>query len=104
MSAVIRVEVVFPLPERQGLVKLDLPQGATVRDALSAYRSRVADGPELGDAVPQIPSIARFGHLVTLDDPLADGDRLDILRPLIVDPKEARRRRAALHAGKKPQR
>ena len=100
----ITVEVVFPLPERQGLVKLDLPQGATVRDALLAYRSTAPNAPESAAAVPAEPTVARYGHLLALNDSLSDGDRLDILRPLVVDPKEARRRRAALHAGKKLQR
>jgi len=60
---------------------VDLPAGATVRDALAA------SGFE-GHAV------GIFGKRVELDHRLADGDRVEIYRPLAMDPKEARRQRA----------
>ena len=60
---------------------VNLPVGATVRDALAA------SGFE-GHAV------GIFGKRVELDHRLADGDRVEIYRPLAVDPKEARRQRA----------
>jgi putative ubiquitin-RnfH superfamily antitoxin RatB of RatAB toxin-antitoxin module len=93
------VEVVFPLPGRQDVVTLDLPQGATVRDALAAY---LAGGGDAGQArTPEQAVVARYGRVLGLDDVVADGDRLDILRPLLADPKESRRRRAALQARRK---
>ena len=60
---------------------VSLPAGATVRDALAA------SGFE-GHAV------GIFGKRVDLDHRLADGDRVEIYRPLAMDPKEARRQRA----------
>ena len=60
---------------------LNLPAGATVRDALAASG---LDGHACGI----------FGKRVALDRKLADGDRVEIYRPLAMDPKEARRQRA----------
>jgi uncharacterized protein len=78
----MRVEVVFALPQRADHASVELPAGATVRDALSAA------GYDLTNAV------GIFGKRVTLDQPLAEGDRVEIYRPLAMDPKEARRLRA----------
>lgn len=86
-----RVEVVYALPERQMLYALDVEAGATVRDAIE--RSGVLS------AFPEI-DLARnrvgiFGKLAALSTPLRNDDRVEILRPLEADPKEARRKRAA---------
>lgn len=78
----MRVEVVLALPQRADHVSVELPAGATVRDALFAA------GCDLTNAV------GIFGKRVTLDQPLAEGDRVEIYRPLAMDPKEARRLRA----------
>lgn len=83
----MKVEVVYALPERAEVVTLDLPAGARVRDALAA------SGLDL-----QSHAFGIFGKRVTLDRPLADGDRVEIYRPLAMDPKEARRRRAQKRA------
>ena len=77
----LRVEVVHARPERADVVELRLPDGATVRDALAAAGM---SGNQVGI----------FGKRVALDARLADGDRVEIYRPLKLDPKEARRRRA----------
>jgi putative ubiquitin-RnfH superfamily antitoxin RatB of RatAB toxin-antitoxin module len=98
-SGRLTVEVVFPLPERQDTVTLDLPAGATVRDALAAF---LAGGGDAGPVrTPEQARVARYGRMLGLGDAVADGDRLDILRPLVADPKESRRRRAALQARRK---
>lgn len=88
----IEVEVVFALPERCWRVALRLPVGATVADALSAadLPSRIPGGLDLADL-----GIGRHGHAVTASTVLAEGDRVELLRPLVADPKEARRRRSA---------
>lgn len=78
----IRVEVVQALPGRQDLVALDLEQGATVRMALAAA------------GIPAQHAVGVYGRRISLDACLADGDRVEIYRPLQVDPKESRRRRA----------
>lgn len=67
------------------MVTLDLPAGATLRDALT--KSNL-------DWDLRVNAFGIFGQQVPLDHPLADGDRVEIYRPLAMDPKEARRRRA----------
>lgn len=81
----MKVEVVYALPRSARTVRLELPAGATLRDAL-AYCGFEVDPEKLAFGV--------FGKHAGLDHPLAEGDRVEIYRPLSVDPKEARRRRA----------
>ena len=80
----IRVEVIRAWPRRHASVALQLAEGATVVDALEAC------------GLPQegIEGYAVFGERVGRDASLNDGDRLELLQPLLLDPKEARRRRA----------
>lgn len=86
-----KVEVVYATPERQTLYDLPLEAGATVRDAIE--RSGVLA------AFPEIDldrnRVGINGRLATLATLLHDDDRVEILRPLRADPKEARRARAA---------
>ena len=91
MSAdTIRVEVVYALPDRAWSVVLELPDGAIACEAIA--RSDVAtlipdfDVTKLGYAI--------FGKTINAATVLRDGDRLELLRPLIADPKQARRLRA----------
>jgi uncharacterized protein len=81
----MRIEVIRAWPRRHQAIQLDLAEGATVADALAAsgFEQAEADG------------FAVFGERVSVEDALRDGDRLELLRPLQVDPKEARRRRAS---------
>jgi hypothetical protein len=80
--AIIRVDVVYATRERAGSVTVELPEGATVREALQA--AGMKEGPALGI----------FGRRVAADTRLANGDRVEIYRPLALDPKERRRERA----------
>ena len=80
----------------QGVVELELPDDATVAAALDAARAvlrtkapQAADEPEWVDGVTGI-----FGEVCGRDRPLRDGDRVELYRPLSVDPKAARRARA----------
>lgn len=85
----IEVEVVYALPRRAHRLTLALPAGATVADALAAAADRVPfDGLDL-EAAP----VGVFGDRVERDRPLENGDRVEIYRPLTIDPREARRRR-----------
>jgi putative ubiquitin-RnfH superfamily antitoxin RatB of RatAB toxin-antitoxin module len=90
MAASIRVEVLRAWPRRHEVRVLELPEGATVADAVAA-----AGFTEEADAraMMAMPT-AVFGEIVATDHPLRDGDRVELLRPLLIDPKEARRRRA----------
>lgn len=84
----IEVEVVYAERERQVLRALRLPAGSTVAHAIEAARIQE-------DVSSDAPcAIGIFGRLVQADHPLSDGDRVELYRPLLLDPKEARRRRA----------
>ena len=89
MSQSLRVEVAFALPTEQVLLTVDVPAGATVETAIraSGVLERVP-AIDLG-----VHRVGIFGKLARLDAPLREGDRVEIYRPLTVDPKEARRRR-----------
>lgn len=86
----LSVEVVYARVDRHWRVALRLPAGSVVGDALAAAR--------LEEAVPGIDidpaRLAVFGRLVTPATPLHEGDRVEVLRPLLADPKEVRRQRA----------
>ena len=87
------VEVAYALPARQVLLTLRVPHGTTVRSAV--HLSRIADTFEGLD--PATADLGVFGKKVKDDYVLRPGDRVEIYRPLIADPKAARRSRAALN-------
>ena len=91
MPDTIRVEVVFATAKHQRLVELEVPNGCRVRDALE--RS------ELATHFPEIDlgalEVGIWGRVVPRDQLLKDGDRVEVYRPLELDPREARRRLAA---------
>ena len=85
----LRIEVVYsPVAERTERVALQLPPGSTVADALA--RSGLAE--RHGLAVGAL-KLGVWGRLAPLAQPLRDLDRVELYRPLQVDPKEARRLR-----------
>jgi len=87
---VIHVSVVCAAPDRVFLRELQLPQGASVSDAIEASGFR--------QAWPEVPVSAErlgvFARKVDFTTSLQEGDRVEIYRALKVDPKDARRRRA----------
>ena len=94
-EALLAIEVVFcPRPGVADRVVLQMPAGATLADALSASgiverHALVADGLRTGIwCKPKDPAT-----------PLRDRDRVEVYRPLTVDPKEARRQRYKRHKG-----
>lgn len=87
----IEVEVVYALPERQELIALTVPDGATVGEAIAASGIE-ARFPE--EDLTRLPT-GIWGRRAGCDRRLADGDRVEIYRPLRMDPREARRRLAA---------
>jgi putative ubiquitin-RnfH superfamily antitoxin RatB of RatAB toxin-antitoxin module len=91
----IRVEVAYASAQRQTLRKLTLPEGSRVLDALEAS-GLALEFPEIDLAVHRV---GIYGRRVRLDQLLRDLDRVEILRPLSADPKEARRARAAARRG-----
>ncbi len=88
----MRVEVVYALPGSFDAVALDVAPGTTAAEAVKA--SRIA-GRHPGI---DLSRLGIFGRRVQPDAPLAEGDRVEIYRPLARDPKETRRERARRNA------
>lgn len=86
----MKIEVCYALPEKQDIVHLDLPVDALLEQAV------LASG--LPGKYPEIDleqgKFGIYGKICRLDTVLRDGDRVEIYRPLIADPKEVRRKRA----------
>lgn len=91
MADSINVEVVYARTERQEVVKLKLPEGSTVQQAIEAS-GLMQKHPEIDLAKGKFGIYAK---LTKLDTALRDQDRVEIYRPLIADPKEVRKQRAA---------
>lgn len=89
--AALRVEVVYALPGQADAVVLEMPAGATAADAVRAS-GVLARHPEID---PQRLRLGIFGRTVQASMRLNDGDRVEIYRPLVLEAREARRRRAA---------
>jgi len=86
----IRVEVVYALPERQYLRTVKLEEGSSVEEAVKASGLL-----ELrSDIDLKQNKLGIYSRPVKLADTVSDGDRIEIYRPLIADPKELRRIRA----------
>lgn len=89
MSELIEVEVVYALSDHQVLEYLKVPYGTTVAKAvqLSGICNRF---PEIQ---PDNKNLGVFGKLVKPESILHNHDRVEIYRPIIIDPKEKRRKR-----------
>jgi hypothetical protein len=91
MAESIRVEVIYPLPEKQEILSVVVPVGSTVRQAIEAS-GVLQKYPEIDLAKNKLGVFAKLAKAETL---LRDRDRIEIYRPLIADPKEVRKQRAA---------
>jgi len=92
----VRVQVVYATPECQRLYEVRVPRGATVRTAIA--ESGVLEhfrGVDINDY-----ALGIYGERVDASAVVSEGDRIEIYRPLIADPRESRRRRAARRAGR----
>ncbi len=86
----IRVEVAFARPDKQLIVPVDVEEGATA--LIAVEKSGIVEHfPEID---PASAKLGIFGKAQKPDTVLRAGDRVEIYRPLIADPKESRRRRA----------
>ena len=87
----ISVEVVYALPDQQILIKLSVAADATIEEVIRSSG--------LLEHFPGIDldrnKVGVFGKLGKLTDTLHSGDRVEIYRPLIADPKQVRKKRAA---------
>ena len=93
----MRVEVAYALPDRQEIIAVDVDAGCSIRDAIEAS-GVLQRFPEI-DLTRQ--GVGVFSKKRELSDILATGDRVEIYRPLTIDPKEARRAKAKMKAAKK---
>lgn len=86
----ISVEVAYGEPDRQAIRTVELPAGSTVAEAIEASGIR-----ERFPGLEVHPDrVGVWARKVSLQQELQDGDRVEIYRPLLIDPKEARRARA----------
>ena len=86
----IAVEVAYALPDRQTLLRLEVPEGTTVEEAIR--RSGILERhPEID---LEGSKIGIFAKPVPASRVLREGDRVEIYRPLIADPKAVRKQRA----------
>lgn len=87
----MKIEVAYATVMQSLVVELDVPPETTARQAVLMS--------ELDLAFPTLDlatnPIGVFGNRVGDDEPLVEGDRVELYRPLVIDPKEARRQRAA---------
>lgn len=87
MAEEVHVSVAAGLPERQREVALTVPEGTSAREAVRLSA--------IADMFPEIPvaacRLAVFGELVADTYRLRAGDRVEVCRPLKVDPRDARR-------------
>lgn len=88
--AEINVLVVYALPEKQTVIKTKIAKGANVQDAIDAS-GIVEQHPELAN---DDLTIGIFSKKVELSHVVTEGDRIEIYRPLTIDPKTARMKRA----------
>lgn len=91
----MKVQVCYAGPDSQNLIDLTVAAGTTVEQAIR-QSGMLEKAPEINLSHNQV---GIFGKLKPLDTPLREGDRVEIYRPLAVDPKEARRLRARRQAG-----
>lgn len=97
MPGKIAVEVVYALPQKQYLQRVTLEEGATIEQAiLASGLLALRDDIDLDKN-----KVGIYSRPAKLQDVVHDGDRVEIYRPLIADPKELRRKRAEKSAQEK---
>ncbi|MFV0263999.1 MAG: RnfH family protein [Kluyvera sp.] len=97
MSGKIAVEVAYALPQKQYVQRVTLEQGATIEQAIQASGLlALRDDIDLSKN-----KVGIYSRPAKLQDEVHDGDRVEIYRPLIADPKELRRQRAEKSAQNK---
>ena len=87
----INVEVIYALPTEQHLIAVKVPNDTEIRDAI--LQSKILE--EYPDLQLDKLDVGIFGKKARLNQKVRERDRIEIYRPLIADPKEVRKRRAA---------
>lgn len=90
-SEIIEVEVAYALEDHQVILNVDVPAGTTLEQAI--IESKITE--QFPDIDLEKNKVGIFGKLSKKTVELKAGDRVEIYRPLIADPKEVRRRREA---------
>jgi putative ubiquitin-RnfH superfamily antitoxin RatB of RatAB toxin-antitoxin module len=85
----VPVEVAYAMPARQVILKISLLPGTSAAEAIELSGIR-----KLFPGIEKLPNVGVFSRKVSLEYLMQPGDRLEIYRPLLVDPKEVRRRKA----------
>ncbi|MDC0182622.1 RnfH family protein [Nitrosomonadales bacterium] len=91
MTDKIMIEVSYALPKKQIIIPILVTKDISVKEAIE-LSGIIKKFKEIDLSLNQV---GIFGKLTTLDKILRDRDRIEIYRPLIADPKEIRRKRAA---------
>ncbi len=81
----MRVEVLYALPDAQSLVDVEFSPGLTAGEAVARSRIR-----ERYPSIPANPVLGRHGERIDATTPVAAGDRIEICRPLVADPRAMR--------------
>ena len=81
----IKIEIAYAAPQQQTILQLVLPSASTIRDAIVCAKL-------FGENIDALP-VGIYGKIRTLNTILQDGDRVEIYRPLLNDPKDARKQR-----------
>ncbi|HPF58820.1 MAG TPA: RnfH family protein [Candidatus Competibacteraceae bacterium] len=89
--AAIRIEVAYAQPDRQLIIPVEIPEGTTLEQAI--IQSRIHE--QFPEIQLQTAKVGVFGKLSKLSAIARAGDRIEIYRPLLADPKEVRKKRAA---------
>jgi putative ubiquitin-RnfH superfamily antitoxin RatB of RatAB toxin-antitoxin module len=84
-----RCEVAYARPDRQFVIEVELPEGATARDALMA--SRLLE--TCTEIDPSSVVLGVYGRVIPAEFAVREGDRVEVYRPLKADPRVARRAR-----------
>lgn len=90
----MNIEIVLAFQDRQYLVNLSMPAGSTIRQAVVASFERGLLATDNSQINPATVPLGVYGELEDDGFVLSDGDRVEIYRPLLQDPKEWRRQRA----------
>ena len=90
-TSTLPIEVAYATPSQQVIIPLAIPEGATLEQAI--IQSRIQE--QFPEIEPATAKVGIFGKLSKLSATVRAGDRIEIYRPLIADPKAVRKQRAA---------
>ena len=93
-TANIKVEVAYALPEEQTLLVVEVKEGSQIREVIAQSNIQQLYPDDIDTDIEKL-KVGIFGKVAKLDHIVREQDRIEIYRPLIADPKEVRKKRAA---------